>query len=92
MRFLRKRAALCGPPFSVRSGWIELSNLSGTYRGVGQSGNAWLSRALSTNTGSTATPSAYYLAFDPKDVYQSLGPHAYALGFPLRCLSTVLDM
>ena len=42
----------------VRSGWIELSNLSGTFRGVGQSGNAWLSRALSTNTGSTATPRA----------------------------------
>ena len=68
----------------VRSGDFYLANTSGIFRAAGQYGRYWSSR---TNIATTA----YNLLFDTT-VYPSRGPSAYYHAFPLRCLSTVLDM
>ena len=72
-------------PIFVRSGDIFLPNTTGTLRSAGIHGYWWSSR------GDAAT-NAYSLHFNASGVYQSNGPLNRYIGFPLRCLSTVLGM
>ena len=72
----------------VRSGFVDPPVTAGTFRLAGFNGNDWSSRA-GTYTSSTAA-TTYYLAF-LNAIYPSYENHHY-YGFPLRCLSTVLDM
>lgn len=95
MRFLRKRAALCGPPFYVRSGgfYLEDGSVGGPHSGVmGNHGQFWPSRASSTRYDGAAIPGAYSFAFTASAVRPSHGPIERWYAFPLRCLSTVLGM
>ncbi len=76
----------------VRSGDVELPITTGTFRFAGVGGIYWSSRVSSAGANGTTTPSAYNLNFNATGVYPSAGPHERWYGFPLRCLSTVLDM
>ena len=78
------------PLYFVRSGDVELPITTGTFRFAGVGGIYWSSRAAADTSSTSAT--AYYLAFDESTVYPSSGPSTRWNGFPLRCLSTVLDM
>jgi hypothetical protein len=79
--------------YFVRSGLMSLPGVSGaTFRGSGINGYWWSLRGSSTRYDGVATPSAYSLAFNESTVYPSFGPNDCWHGFPLRCLSTVLDM
>ena len=70
---------------------MSLPGVSGaTFRGSGINGYGWSSRASSTRYDGSAIPSGYSLGFDASTVYTSNGPYERYLGFPLRCLSTVL--
>ena len=76
----------------MRSGHVNLLGISGgTFRNAGQWGFTWSSQASSTDTAGNSTPSAYSLYFITL-VSPSGGPFTRHYGFPLRCLSTVLDM
>jgi hypothetical protein len=80
------------PPF-VRSGNVFLPGVSGaTFSLASVHGYNWSSRASSTRHDGAAIPSAYRLGFNATDVRTSDGPYERWLGFPLRCLSTVLGM
>ena len=69
----------------VRSGWIQLSVTTGTFRLAGQVGRWWSLR------GTSKVAYAYHLYFDTITVGPSHeGDRDY--GRSLRCLSTVLDM
>ena len=77
----------------VRSGSFYLPGASGaTYSYAGVYGRYWSSRGLSTHANGSAIPSTYYLGFNATDVYPSGGPDTRWDGFPLRCLSTVIDI
>ena len=77
----------------VRSGYVNLPGVSGaTLRDAGSIGYWWSSRGSSTRFDGVATPSAYVFAFSGTGVNPSHGPGDRYHGFPLRCLSTVLDM
>ena len=78
------------PLYFVRSSDVELPITTGTFRFAGVGGIYWSSRAAADTSSTSAT--AYYLAFDESTVYPSSGPSTRWNGFPLRCLSTVLDM
>ncbi len=79
--------------FFVRSGYMNLPGVSGaTLRDAGSIGYWWSSRGSSTRFDGVATPSAYVFAFSGTGVNPSHGPGDRYHGFPLRCLSTVLDM
>ena len=81
------------PLYFVRSGYVSLPGVSGaTFRDAGIRGYGWSSRASSTRANGSAIPSAYYLEFVASAVGPSNGPYDRWLSFPLRCLSTVLDM
>ena len=81
------------PLYFVRSGYVLLPGVSGaTFRDAGVLGYGWSSRGSSTRYDGVATPSAYYLLFNATGVTPSHGPYERWLSFPLRCLSTVLDM
>ena len=80
------------PLYFVRSGDVELRITTGTFRGAGAYGIYWSSLASSTRADGAAIPSAYYLHFNATGVRPSNGPDNRYRGFPLRCLSTVLDM
>ena len=80
------------PLYFVRSGDVELPITTGTFRFAGVGGIYWSSRASSAGANGTTTPSAYNINFNATGVYPSNGPYERWLGFPLRCLSTVLDM
>ncbi len=73
------------PLYFVRSGYVYLPNTAGTLRYAGINADYWSSRAEAATT-------AYYLSFNATAVGPSGGPHNRWHGFPLRCLSTVLDM
>ena len=74
------------PLYFVRSGYMTLPGVSGaTFRYAGGVGDWWSSRAVAATT-------AYRLDFNATAVYPSNGPAGRWHGFPLRCLSTVLDM
>ncbi len=82
------KAGSKGPVFLVsgfvRSGYINLTLSTGMFGRAGNSGHWWVSYSYSTTT------HAYILyvntAVDPFNTGNRY------LGFPLRCLSTVLDM
>ena len=77
----------------MRGGFINLpSRNGGTFLDAGIYGDWWSSRGSSTRTDGSAIPSAYVLYFTTTGVGPSAGPHTRYAGFPLRCLSTVLDM
>ena len=78
--------------YFVRSGHVYPAITAGTFRGAGLTGHYWSSLASSTRYDGSAIPSGYSLGFDASTVYPSNGPYERYLGFPLRCLSTVLDM
>ena len=79
--------------FFVRSGYMNLPGVSGaTLRDAGSIGYWWSSRGSSTRFDGVATPSAYVFAFSGTGVNPSHGPGDRYHGFPLRCLSTVLDV
>ena len=68
----------------VRSGYFNLTVTTGTLRIASQNGYEWSSRPYSSIT------NTYFLRFDAGIVNpSSYGSRHY--GFPLRCLSTVLD-
>ncbi len=72
----------------MRSGGIYLTNNAGATAHAGRManyGSFWSSR------GGAAT-NAYFLNFITTGVTPSLGPWERWLGFPLRCLSTVLGI
>ena len=69
----------------VRSGFIELPYASGTLRNPSLTGYGWSTR-------SDAATTAYVLGFSAEVAHSSAGPTSRWVGFPLRCLSTVLDM
>ena len=76
--------------FFVRSGYTNLSGIDGaTLRDFGYGGYYWSSKAVIYTSAASAT--AYYLGFGIA-VNPSYGPSVRWYGFPLRCLSTVLDM
>ena len=52
----------------------------------------WSLRGTSMRYDGITTPSAYGLYFNATGVGSSGGPYNRYYGFPLRCLSTVLDM
>ncbi len=74
----------------VHSGRINLTVSAGTLGYADQYGHWWPSRAAAYTSSTSAT--AYYLDFRDTAVYPSNGPVNRWNGFPLRCLSTVLDM
>ncbi len=76
----------------VRSGYVELPLITGTLRNASQWGNGWSSCASSINANDIAKPSGYLFAFNASAVLPSRGPGERYFGFPLRCLSTVLDI
>ena len=76
--------------YFVRSGNFNLANTAGVLRNAGQNGNWWSSRGADNVWGSAGL-GGYNLEFNANGVRPSNGPHNRYLGFPLRCLSTVLD-
>ena len=64
---------------------MNLPGTDGAFRGAGNGGYGWSLRM-------NKLASAYYLDFYATGVYPSHGPNNRWHGFPLRCLSTVLDM
>ncbi len=78
--------------YFVRSGYFHLTRSAGTLKYAGVYGYEWSSRGSSTAANGTATPSAYYFDFHESVAYPSSGPNVRWYVFPLRCLSTVLDI
>ncbi len=74
----------------MRSGVIYTTNTAGTFRHAGINGHWWVSRATTYNSSTSAL--AYEFHFGATDVYTSGGPYTRYSGYPLRCLSTVLDI
>ena len=78
------------PLYFVRSGHVYPANTAGTFRYAGTYGVYWSLWAAAYTSSTSAT--AYYLRVEPYAVRPSYGPSHRFNGFPLRCLSTVLDM
>ena len=81
----------------VRSGWINtlgvnFNGTGNTYIDAGAGGVWWSSRGSSTNAEGSSILSAYDLWVQAAAILPSFGPVARHHAFPLRCLSTVLDM
>ena len=66
-------------------------NTTTNFRWSGQNGYNWSSRGSNKNAANEAILSGYYLAFGII-VEPSRGPYERSVGYPLRCLSTVLGM
>ena len=73
----------------MRSGILGPSD--GKFWHAALSGDWWSSRGADKRYDGAAVLSAYYLNFTTA-VHSSNGPDARFVAFPLRCLSTVLDM
>ncbi len=73
----------------MRSGYFDLTTAD-VLRGAGVGGFSQSSRAV--DYVSSVTAAAHYLTFNTAAVGPSGGPGGRWFGFPLRCLSTVLDM
>ncbi len=71
----------------VRSGHISPADTVGTFRYAGVYGYEWSSR-----TSPTSSTLAYWFEFSATESRPSWGPYERYNGFPLRCLSTVLDI
>ena len=76
----------------MRSGIIEPRIADGTLRHIGQWGHYWSSWGSDTAGNGSTLSSAYYLYVGSSGVIPSAGPWDRWYGYPLRCLSTVLDM
>ena len=76
----------------MRSGYIYLLDTDNTLRNASIAADDWSSRGSDTRYDSVSVPSAYDIAFNTDAVYSSFGPNERWHAFPLRCLSTVLDM
>ena len=77
----------------MRSGYVHLPGVNeATLSFISQGGVGWSSYGASKRYDDTATLSAYYLNFGAMSVNVSRGPDSRWFGYPLRCLSTVLDM
>ena len=76
---------LVDKPVFVRSGYIYLPGIANTLRSLGHYATYWSSY-------SDALGIAYNFLLDINGVYPSRGPNHDWHGFPLRCLSTVLDI
>ena len=76
----------CITKFFVRSGWIHLPSTAGTFSYAGAAGVWWSSYTYSAAT------HAYDLYLQTTGVVNPSSPSTRYTGFPLRCLSTVLDM
>ena len=74
----------------VRSGNFNPDN--GKSWGAGANGYGWSSRGSDTRYDGATMSSVYYLNFNAARVSPSAGPDARWFAFPLRCLSTVLDI
>ena len=72
----------------MRSGLLN-PNDGKSWR-IGFDGRYWSTREASMRDDGADMPSAYYLYFST-GVYASNGPTNQSNGFPLRCLSTVLE-
>ena len=73
----------------VRSGYINLNNLAGSARHVGDIGYGW--PRVAVTFASIADTTAYFLDLNTTGVNPSNGPVNRWAGFPLRCLSTALE-
>ena len=71
----------------MRSGYIRLSGVSNndTFRAGGLYGDYWTSWI-------DGTSGAYYLHLRDTYMVSAYGPDNRWYGYPLRCLSTVLDI
>ena len=77
----------------VRSGYISLSGHDGaTFWYAGQWGYDSTSRATTVRYDNANISSSYYFNFNSINTYSSGGPNDRWYAFPLRCLSTVLDI
>ena len=77
----------------MRSGGIRLIGVDGaTFWRAGWNGYDWSSRGSSTSASGNSVPSVYRLQLNDDGVYPSNGPDHRWYAFPLRCLSTVLDI
>ena len=65
------------PLYFVRSGYIRLSIIEGTFRSAGYSSGYWLSEA---SNGSMS----YHAFFNTTNINTSAGPDYRWFGFPLR--------
>ena len=80
----------------MRSGHVYLrgSNYSGsgnTLMVVGGHGYMWSLRGSSIRSDGITSPSGYHLSFSATNTTPSI-PDERSYGFPLRCLTTVLDI
>ena len=75
------------PLYFVRSGYISPST---GFSHAGYGGDYRSSRAATYESNILAT--TIYFAFNNINTITSNGPYGRFYGFPLRCLSTVLDM
>ena len=81
--------------YFVRSGLVYFLPNTGAFRHAGQVVYLWSSRGGNTNLSSgISSPGSYLLdiSYTNGVVKPSQGPYARSYGFPLRCLSTVLDI
>ena len=78
--------------FFVRSGYVYLPGTDDATYGAALYGYYWSSRGSDSRYDNVATASAYALNFGVTGVTASHGPTNRYSAFPLRCLSTVLDM
>ena len=76
----------------MRSGFVYLlGRNSVTFLDADNTGHYWSSRGTSTRIDGAAIPSAYNFYFSA-GVGPSNGPYDRWYAYPLRCLSTVLDI
>ena len=75
----------------VRSGYVHLTVSAGNFRNAGKWGFDWSSRGTDSVWGSAGL-GGYNFSFSATGVNLSNGPDNRWIGFPLRCLSTVLGM
>ena len=76
----------------MRSGIVTISSTISTFTNAGIRSYGWSSRGTATRYDGANIPSSYNLDFNATGVLPSNGPSNRYLGFPLRCLSTVLDI
>ena len=74
----------------MRSGFIYLPS-SATLIVASANGYNWSSRGTSNRSDGAVSPSGYHLSLSGNGVSPSISDERY-YGYPLRCLSTVLDI
>ncbi len=69
-----------------------MEEIANVLRNAAQNGYEWTSRGSGTRFDGVLILSAYYPNLGSTGINPSDGPYNRFYGFPLRCLSTVLDM